>query len=305
MNIRDKHYPYPVLSPNGDDYEKSEFDVGLEVTKTPEAVTMTFAPTLKDKGLRRLIGVSKAAKIIVHVECPKTVFRRTYDLPLPVCETAEGDEKLLVVVPAAELSGTVSVCPFIVATEDICDYSNESFNPDYEGEAFFIDSGAVLAEGRQKTFVADTAKEALAMSPSIVKVIRSASPTCKTLQNDFSGDKIIVTMPEKMYSQYGTLKDTAADRETIWAMVFVPALVEVLTTLGLTRHFEKDLSEYSNRGWFRSIDKAIRALFGWGIDSQQFEDADYTELASLLVKNCIRSAFVNMVNCYNNETSEN
>ena len=79
MNIREKHYPYPVLSPNGDDYEKSEFDVGLEVTKTPEAVTMTFAPTLKDNGLRRLIGVSKAAKIIVHVECPKTVFRRTYD----------------------------------------------------------------------------------------------------------------------------------------------------------------------------------------------------------------------------------
>lgn len=305
MNIRDKHYPYPVLSLNRDDYENSEFDVGLEVTKTPDAVTMTLAPTLKDNGLRRLIGVSKAAKIIVHVECPKTVFRRTYDLPLPVCDTADGDERQVVTISAAELSGTVSVCPFIVATEDICDYGNESFNPDYEGEAFFIDSGAVLAEGRQKTFVADTAREALAMSPSIVKVIRGASQECKTLQRDFSGDKIIVTMPEKMYSQYGTLKDTAADRETIWAMVFVPVLVEVLATVGMTRHFEKDLSEYSDRAWFRSIDKAIRSLFGWGIDSQQFEDADYTELASLLVKNSIRSAFVNMVNCYNNETSEN
>ena len=147
MNITDKSYPYPVLTPDGDDYENSEFDVALEVVKEPDKITLKFSPTLKDNGLRRLIGVEKAAKIIVHVESPMTVYRRTFDIPLPVCDTASEREKTVVEIPAAELSGVVSVCPFIVASQDIPAYTNEAFNPDYEGEAFSVDCGAVLAEG--------------------------------------------------------------------------------------------------------------------------------------------------------------
>ena len=118
MNITDKSYPYPVLTPDGDDYENSEFDVALEVVKEPDKITLKFSPTLKDNGLRRLIGVEKAAKIIVHVESPMTVYRRTFDIPLPVCDTASEREKTVVEIPAAELSGVVSVCPFIVASQD-------------------------------------------------------------------------------------------------------------------------------------------------------------------------------------------
>ncbi len=296
MNLTDKGYPYPVLTPSGDDYEKSEFDVTLDVLKQSDKVTLTFTPTLRDNGLRSLIGVDKAAKIIIHVESPMTVYRRTFDIPLPVCDTASEKEKTVVEIPAAELSGVVSVCPFIVASQDIPAYTNEAFNPEYEGEAFSIDCGAVLAEGRQRTFIADTAREALALSPSVFKVIKSASADCKTLRNNFNGDKIVITMPIGMYMQYGTLKDSPELREIIWAMVFVPALVEILATLAMERKNGEDgLSEYTGRNWYRSIDKAIRRLNGWGIDSDQFQQyGDYLQLASLLVKNSIRTAFAKL-----------
>lgn len=293
MNISDKSYPYPVLTPDGDDYDNSEFDVALEVVKQPDKVTLKFTPTLKDNGLRHLIGVEGAAKIIVHVESPMTVYRRTFDIPLPVCDTASEKEKTVIEIPASDLSGVVSVCPFIVASTDIPAYTNDAFNPDYEGEAFSIDCGAVLAEGRQRTFIADTAREALALSPSIFKVMKSASPECKTLRNNFNGDKIVISMPVSMFSQYGTLKDSPEVREVIWAMVFVPALVEILATLAMERKNGEDgLSEYEGRNWYRSIDKAIRRSFGWGIDSDNFQQyGDYLQLASLLVKNCVKSAF--------------
>lgn len=304
MNINDKRYPYPVLTPNGDDYDKSEFDIDLEVVKTPDDVTLTLSPTLKDDGLRRLIGVDCKAKIIVHVESPKTVFRRTYDVAMPICDKASEKEKTVVTIGAAELSGVVSVCPFIVATDDIPDYANESFNPDYECEAFSVDCGAVLAEGRQRTFVADTSREALATVASIFSVVKNVSPDCKTLRNDFAGDKIKIEMPEKMFSQYGTLKDTPEDREAIWAMVFVPALVEVLATLAAERRCNnREMPpEFMERGWYRSIDKALRGMKGWCLDSDKFSDGnDYLELASLLVKNSVSKAFLNMVNGYYNE----
>lgn len=303
MNINDKRYPYPVLTPTGDDYDKSEFDVDLEVVKTPDEITLTLSPTLKNDGLKRLIGVEHKAKIIVHVESPKTVFRRTYDVQMPLCDKASEKEKTVVEINAADLSGTVSVCPFIVATEDIPDYTNESFNPDYECEAFSIDCGAVLAEGRQRTFVADTSCEALATVASIFSVVKCVSPDCKTLSNDFSGEKIRISMPGKMFLQYGTLKDTPEDREAIWAMVFVPALVEVLTTLAVERKCNGEIpSEYLERSWYRSIDKALRMMKGWGLDSDKFSNGnDYLELASLLIKNSVSKAFLNMVNGYYNE----
>ena len=293
MNITDKSYPYPVLTPDGDDYENSEFDVALEVVKEPDKITLKFSPTLKDNGLRRLIGVEKAAKIIVHVESPMTVYRRTFDVPLPVCDTASEREKTVVEIPAAELSGVVSVCPFIVASQDVPAYTNEAFNPDYEGEAFSVDCGAVLAEGRQRTFVADTAREALAMSSSIFSVLLDPDDSHKTLRNDFNGNKIIVFMPRKMFVQYGTLKDSPEVREMIWAMVFVPALVEVLTTLSMERRNEEDgLAEYRDRNWYRSLDKLIRSQFGWNIDSDKFgQYGDYLQMASLLIKNCVKTAF--------------
>ena len=303
MNINDKRYPYPVLTPNGDDYDKSEFDIDLEVVKTPDDVTLTLSPTLKDDGLRRLIGVERKAKIIVHVESPKTVFRRIYDVAMPICDKASEKENTVVKINAADLSGVVSVCPFIVATEDIPDYSNESFNPDYECEAFSVDCGAVLAEGRQRTFVADTSREALATVASIFSVVKNLSSDCKTLRNNFTGDKIRIEMPEKMFSQYGTLKDTPEDREAIWAMVFVPALVEVLTTLAVERRCNGEIpSEFTEHAWYRSIDKALRSMKGWGLDSDKFSNGnDYLELASLLVKNSVSKAFLNMVNGYYNE----
>ena len=305
MNISEKRYPYPVLTPNGDDYEGSSFDVAIEVVKSPEKVSVKFIPTLKDNGLKRLIGSEQAAKIICHVESPKTVFRTCVELKLPLLETAEGDECVVKDFPAAELSGTVSVCPFIVATKDIPVYTNESFNCDYEGESFAIETGAVMAEGRQKTFVVDTAKEALVTGTSSFIVVTGPSD-CKTLRVDYEGERIKVYMPKIMKQQYYTLKDTPEDREAIWAMVFVPALVCVLADLAAARRYkdEEALRTYSELRWFRAVDHALRTRFGFGVDSKQFEESDCLEMASLIVKNCVKGALKTMTSGYLNGDDE-
>lgn len=295
MNISEKRYPYPVLKPDGDDYEGSVFDVAIEVTKTPDLVSVVFVPTLRDDGLRRLIGVEKAAEIVCHLECPRTVFRTVVRLALPVCETAGEGERLTLEIPAAALSGEVSVCPFIVATSDIPAYTNDAFNPDYECEAFAIETGAVMAEGRQKTFSVETAREALAQEPSIFTVVPGPAD-CKTMRMDWSGQKILVFLPQKTFEQYGTIKDNPEDRETIWAMVFVPALVEILATLATTRRLAPEsMSEYSENGWYRAIDRAVRRLRNYSVDSDEFANCgSCVELASLIIKNSVCSAFTKM-----------
>lgn len=296
MNISEKRYPYPVLKPNGDDYEGSEFDVDIAVTASSEKVKVTFLPRLRDDGLRHLIGVEKVARIICHLECPKTVYRTFVELDLPVCEAASEQEAKLFEIPTAQLSGEVSVCPFIVATADIPAYTNPSFNPDYECEAFTIETGGVLAEGGQKRFMVETSREALAQSPSIFSVV-PGDKNLKTLRLDYSGDKIRLSMPKWMYEKYGTLKDVPEDRETMWAMLFVPALVEILTMLGATCRFDAErLDDLKRYRWYAAIDRAVKkTLDGEGVDSDRFANLpSYLELASLVVKNSIAGAFVNM-----------
>lgn len=294
MNISDKRYPYPVLRPDGDDYEGSAFDVALEVVQTPEKVTLTLTPTLRDNGLRQLIGVARAAKIICHVECPKTVYRTSVDVAMPVCETASEAERTVFEIAAADLSGLVSVCPFIVATSDIPDYSNEAFNPDYEGEAFSIESGAVLAEGRQKTCFVDTAKEALELSPSIFTITRGGDQL-KVPALDWSGQKLVIKLPENAYEQYNILKDNPEDRETLWAMFIVPALVEILASLAeMRRNNPDDLAEYRDLKWFWSIDRLMKSRLGHGIDSPEFEQDGIYSCAMNLIKNCACEALHKM-----------
>ena len=103
MNISEKHYPYPVLQPAGDDYENSLFDVDVSLVKSPDVVIAKFTASLRDNGLRRLIGVEHKAKILCHLECPRTVYRTCADIPLPVCETAPEDEAVEIQIPAAAL----------------------------------------------------------------------------------------------------------------------------------------------------------------------------------------------------------
>lgn len=296
MNISDKRYPYPVLKPDGDDYDGSSFDVAVDARATADIVTIVFTPQLKDNGLKQLIGVEHQAKIVCHLECPKTVFRQVVELNLPICEVATEKEATMIEIPASKLSGEVSVCPFIVATADIAAYTNPSFNSDYECASFTIETGAVMAEGVQKRFVVDTSREALISRNSIV-MVTIGDQDLKTVRLDYSGDKIRIEMPKRMYEKYGTLKDNQEDRDVIWAMVFVPAITEVLAMLGATRKYAReDLDEFKTLRWYAALDQAVRIQCGGkGIDTDEFETrASYLELASLIVKNAIQQAFISM-----------
>lgn len=302
MNISEKRYPYPVLTPEGDDYDKkSVFDVEVVVTKDDEKVTFKFRPLLSDAKLRYLINV-KRAKITCHVEAPKTVYRKCFDLKLPSSDKAIDEEVKIEEVSAADLSGTVSICPFIVATEDIVGYQNDAFNPDYEGEAFDIESGAVMAEGRQRTFVVDTAKEALKATASIFVVVPTERQEVKSLVMDWSGDRIVITMPKKSYQRYGTLKESAENKEILWAIIFIPALVNVLAHLSQMRSDGSDsLSEYREKRWFRAIDYALRQYCNCGIDNPDFENIDCLMAASVIVKNAPIEAMKKLYNLEDRE----
>lgn len=297
MDMTEKRYPYPVLSPNGDDYvPPSRFDVRVEVEETPDSVTLRFAPILHDDGLRRLIAVEHRARIVCHVESPQTVFRTVCEITPPACDEAAESEIQTVTFDSADLSGRVSVCPFIVASTDIPDYANPSFNPDYENEAFFVSEGAVLAEGMQQTFNVDTARHALEPASSIFVVTLARDESVKSMRVSWNDEKIHILLTQETFQHFKIFHQSRTKREELMAMIYMPALLRVLDEL---RGYSDGIpEEIAGRRWCRSLDAALKRLQGWGLDSEEFADegTDTVELAELLLRNALDAALRKIMN---------
>lgn len=297
MDISEKQYPYPVLKPDGDDYApESRFDVDVKFERDADKVTLRFYPSLHDDGLRRLICVEHLAQIICHVESPQTVFRTTFNVKPPACDDADESECTVVEIPATSISGRVSVCPFVVAVDRVTAYSNNSFNPDYDRESFNIDCAAVLAEGTQSVFNANTATHELEPASSIFVVSLSKNPDVKSMRVDCCDDKKIrIVLPETTMQLFKAVHNSGRQREMLWAMLYAPALIRVFDTLQFSARNDT-LDEYKSRTWYASLDSALRRQVGFGIEDPAFADdsRDTVELAELVVKNAIEAALASM-----------
>src|SRR2546422_794267 len=145
MLVRPRLYPHPVLSPFGDDITGAAFQSTIVVSGTKTAYVIKVTARTSNKDLRDLIAAGKAC-YAVHLECSSTRYR---------CLFANTQERCEFEIPAAVIDGRVEVCSFILSTEELAAYSNAGFHPDYQGRAFRVRRGDVLAVGVDQSFIAE------------------------------------------------------------------------------------------------------------------------------------------------------
>lgn len=223
MELVDKKYPYPVLRPHGDDYISScSFNLDGTFVNSDNKVKLDFTVQLTCDALRDLVEQAKV-KIICHIECSLSAFRRVYEIPL------DGKH---IEIPEGDLSGKVFVCPFIVAYEDLKGFSSPYFNPIYGDLSFDIASGAVLAEGTQLKFFVEHETTALEYQPDIFSVLpypdQPDDKNNNLMNVDVDGQKIRIFLPEHAFHQYQNLRRFGNSNEYLWSIIILPALVEAL-----------------------------------------------------------------------------
>lgn len=74
MDIRNRLYPYPVLSLYTDDYTDSSFIMDLQVEKGIREICFSITLTLLNSEIQHLIRIG-AAEYVIHIECPYTAYR--------------------------------------------------------------------------------------------------------------------------------------------------------------------------------------------------------------------------------------
>lgn len=279
MEIRSKLYPYPVLSPDGDDYIGSSFVNEISVERDGYNIKLTLSSLLDNEELTALI-IAGDAQYVYHVECAQTGFRTAIMTKDPVHTVSIPDEKLC---------GRLQICPFIVAVRDIQDYVNSAFNEDYRGFKFQIEAGCVMAVGEQANFDINKDREDLITAKSIFVITKNADESALEMDIDIFKTKITIKLPEKDHANFKNMSKVPEVQKNLNALIIIPALMLALTEVN-ARDADDRFTTFSNYNWFKSVRKALKSKFGRDLDSDHFQPNEIVSYSQRLINSPLSGA---------------
>lgn len=259
MKIKDRQFPYPVLSPFNDDIKGKALQAKIEVATFENEIEFTVTFQLENVTLLKLIESGKAM-YGVHLECTSTM-KRFFEQSQQSMFVFNIDHKLL--------NNIVDINFFIVASEDIENYVNSEAHEDFEGIAFIVEKGDRLAFA--ETVKMNITKEPIAKPNSIFALAVNSYENAPLFSADFE-DKIVVSVPTATYEEITNLRGfIGADVDQLLVtMYYMPALIEAL-------YYVQDLLGtgeiyvIENTVWYRSIAKRLETL-GKSIDELNQEE---------------------------------
>ena len=279
MEIKYKLYPYPVLSSYSNDYGTGAFDAAIDIVRDGYDLRIDFLTTLTCQSLQDCVKQG-VAKFVYHLECSQTGFRT-------VVQTDKVSEVYTLLNKA--VNGKLQICPFVVAVDDLKGFTSPDFHEDYQGIAFDIEAGCVMAVGKMVTVDISKDIDDLANTPSIFNISKNPDESCKQMLVDMSQRKIIIKLPLSDFYSYKALSATPLAQPILNSLTVVPALVYVLEELRALPIQER--SENSDTLWYKVLSKALLTQFDCDIESEEFNNQNSLVLAQKLINNPVTDAF--------------
>ncbi len=234
--------PYPVLASYRDDYENASFETTIEAIQQFGDVRLNISFQLDEPDIATLIA-NGDAEYAIHIECPPSSYRK--------CASTR-DGIFTATLDRLQVRDVVEVCTYVVAARSIRSFSSRNFHPDYEGLAFDIAEGCVLAIGECEQVVIKN-EDDIAQRSSIINVTKAGAGQQDALAvNTDQSDCILVTLRPDLYKVYAELGG-GPDKDLILSLVILPALQAVLTRMIEAGTDSAD----AEMEWFRTINEIL------------------------------------------------
>lgn len=245
MEIRNRLFPYPVLAFYNDDYVNSVFEVEVQTEILQKAIKFNFDIKLENEVLKQLIDVGYV-DYGIHIECPSTTYRDLIRFPLDHYEFE---------INSGKLNGKVTVCGFILAKEDIEDYSNPLFNRYYQDLEFSIEKNNIMAIAIPTEVPVEKEYDEVKGANSIFVVVPNYEQTANSIEFNMDNDVLYLRIPIKEFNAYKTLKYNENYMKTMHSLFIVPVLVQMFERFKNSEDGMMD--DYSDRKWYRSLKKGF------------------------------------------------
>jgi hypothetical protein len=276
MDIKYKLYPYPIVSDFSFDYIDTVFESDVTAFQEGYNVKLAFTASINNEEIKLLIAEGKM-EYAFHIECPQTCFRK-------VIRFSEEASDML--IPDKDLNGRMQICPFIIASEVIKGYTNKSFHDDYKGLTFDLESGCIIAAGRQVNIDIEKDRNDFADTPSIFCIVRNANEKEQGMVVDLYKDKITVKLAENDYYNYKSIRKSFI-QPVLHSSIVIPALVYVLEEIKNISADER--YEFEEYRWYRALKKALTKL-DYDIDAESLSDMMVLKTAQDLINTPINQA---------------
>ena len=150
MRLSERSYPHPVLG-NKDDVPGAAFQAVLEMSTDKQFVYLAVEISCSCEVVNSLVASGDAC-FIAHVECSNTLFRRAF-------EFRERSHRFS--MSSDSLNDAVEVNVFAQAVNAIKGYRIPEAHPDYDGAAFDLRHGDILAVAEGQVFHIESSFDSL------------------------------------------------------------------------------------------------------------------------------------------------
>ncbi len=280
MEIKNRLFPYPVLSVDSDDYSDSEFNVTAEVVEqNTNNIVLKFNIDLNNKGMKRLVDKG-LAEYVIHIECSTTAFRTTI-------HTFSQEETYR--ISNGKVNGEVTLLGMVVSRDEIPHFNNVLLNSDYDEADITIPNAAIMAYCNMPKLRVLKNYEELANDESLFSIVKRNTfdeYEEKPITFAFDTDRIKITVDEAVYKVYLQYKDNIQMQPLVHSLLLLPALVDVLDALRT-----QGAEDYEDKRWFIAFDKMFEASGKDFVDDVIYGEGTIIEIAQEMLRSPIGRAF--------------
>lgn len=217
MKLSRRSYPHPVVG-NFDDVPGAAFQATVEMSADKDNIYLDANIQNSSATIRHLVETARAV-YAVHVECTNTLFRRAFEFR---------EESKRIAIRADQLNDAVEVNVFAVATHDASGYVVDKAHADYEGSAFDVKKGDIIAVGEGRVFAVESSFDVLGRIGSIMQIDVAAEEGDLPMRVDFLGEKIRIILSKEDFKAYKLMRHDEALSSVLTTKIVVPALLETL-----------------------------------------------------------------------------
>lgn len=284
MKIKQRHFPYPVLSPFSDDVG-GRFEATIEVISKENEMEFTVQFNLENETLKQIVEVKQAA-FGIHIECSSTMKRFYF---------STFDNDFVFLMDPKYLNNIVEINFFVIADQKFEGYINTRFHEDFEGVKFNLQKGDQLAFA--ETIKLNIEKEPIAKTNSIFELAVNSLENAPLIATDFY-EKIVISIPKEAYEELNNLRGfIGIDVDQLFiSMYYTPALIEALYYIR-DLSISEELHLVEDNVWYRSIANRLEKL-GKSIESED----NIPNLAMLILDKVNERAFVSIARIFGIES---
>jgi len=229
-----KTFPYPVLRPHSDDYLDSEFQAIAEFVIQGNDIRVNFSYHISSPELLKKIDEG-LAKYVSVISCRDTYYRNVI-----ITDKSQYSES----IDGSILRGKVVTESYVVAIDNIKDYSFTDINPEFGKKFFDFRPGEIMAQ--EETQVLFIERDLFAPVSSVFQLVKNTSLNGGEWRVSLELDNVQIEVSPEIKENIDNTRSNSACRAILINSIYFSAACHAIQQL-------KDDGGYNDCKWAKVI----------------------------------------------------